>query len=107
MTIFLKPNNGPITMAFSRSTNVSQLLGFKNINMMLYLRHQWPDEAHTLQSCSSDQYSETVEYEAPTPSGYEVMATKLPISGRNYCLLPALRSEFFLEFALTSQLPAN
>ena len=58
----------------------------KNINMMLYLRHQWPDEAHTLQSCSTTQYSKTVEYEAATPSGYRVMMTKLPISRRNYCL---------------------
>ena len=80
---------------------------FKNINMMLYLRHQWSDEAHTLQSCSTTQYSKTVEYEAATPSGYRVMMAKLSISGRNYCLLPVPRSEFFLEFALTSQLPAN
>ena len=50
--------------------------------MMLYLRHQWRDEAHTLQSCSTNQYSETVEYEAPTPPGYRVMVTKLPISDR-------------------------
>ena len=80
---------------------------FKNIIMMLYLRHQWPDGVHTLQSYITNQYSETVEYEAPTHSGYRVMVTKLPISGRNYCLLPVPRSEFFLEFALTSQLPAN
>ena len=82
-------------------------LVFKNNNMMLYLRHQWPDEARTLQCCSTNQYSKTVEYEAPTPSGYRVMMTKLPISGRNYCLLPVPRSEFSREYALTSQLPAN
>ena len=86
---------------------IGPLLGVRNIVMMLYLHHQWSDGVHTLQSCSTNQYSETVEYEAPTPSGYRVMVTKLPISGRNYCLLPVPRSEFFLEFALTSQLPAN
>ena len=78
-----------------------------NINMLLYLHHQWCDDAHILQSCSTNQYSKTVEYEAPTPSGYRVMVTKLLISGRNYCLLPVPRSEVSREFALTSQLPAN
>ena len=32
-----------------------------------YLHHQWSDEAHTLQFCSTDE-SETVEYEPRTPT---------------------------------------
>ena len=29
----------------------------------MYLHHQWSDEAHTLQFCSTGEYFETVEYE--------------------------------------------
>ena len=86
---------------------IGPLLGLRNIVIMLYLHHQWSDGVHTLQSYSTNQYSETVEYEAPTPSGYQVMVTKLPTSGRDHCLLPVPGSEFSREFALTSQLPAN
>ena len=35
---------------------------------LVYLHHQWSDEAHTLQFCSSGEYSETVEYEPQTPT---------------------------------------
>ena len=35
---------------------------------VLYLRHQWSDEAHTLQFCSTVKYSETIEYEPQTPT---------------------------------------
>ena len=60
----------------SADTSISYKLQIhKNINMMLYLLHQSSVEAHTLQSCSTTQYSETVEYEALTPSGYRVMMT--------------------------------
>ena len=69
-----------------------------NINMMLYLHHQWPDKAHILLSCSTNQYSKTVEYEAPTPFGYRAIATLLP----NCRILPdlnrAVRHEFFYNF---------
>ena len=27
-----------------------------------YLRHQWSDQAHTLQFASTDEYFETIEY---------------------------------------------
>ena len=33
-----------------------------------YLRHQWSDQAHTLQFASTDEYFETVEYEPDRPS---------------------------------------
>ena len=35
---------------------------------LVYLHHQWSDEAHTLQFCSTGEYSETVEYEPQTPT---------------------------------------
>ena len=34
-----------------------------------YLQDQWPDEAHILQFCSTDEYFETSEYERLTPLG--------------------------------------
>ena len=65
---------------------------------MLYLHHQWSDEAHILQSCSTNQYFKTVEYEAPTPFGYRVKVTLLP----NCRILPSLnravRHEFIQNF---------
>ena len=33
-----------------------------------YLRHQWSDQAHTLQFASTDEHFETVEYEPDRPS---------------------------------------
>ena len=41
----------------------------KIINL-LYLCHQWSDEANILQSCSTGEYFETVEYEPQRPLGY-------------------------------------
>ena len=34
---------------------------------VMYLHHQWPDEAHTLQFDSTGEYFETVEYEPDRP----------------------------------------
>ena len=36
---------------------------------LVYLHHQWSDEAHTLQFCSTGEYFETPEYELQTPVG--------------------------------------
>ena len=69
-----------------------------NINMMLYLHHQWSDEAHILQSCSTNQYSKTVEYEAPTPFGYRVIVTLLPKFRILSDLNRAVRHEFIYNF---------
>ena len=33
----------------------------------MYLHHQWSDEAHTLQFCSTNEYYKTTEYEPQTP----------------------------------------
>ena len=40
-----------------------------------YLHHQWSDGAHTLQFCSTDEYSETTEYEGQTPLGVRERAS--------------------------------
>ena len=65
---------------------------------MLYLHHQWSDESHILQSCSTYQYSKTVEYEAPTPFSSRVIVT-LPLI---FWILPdlnrAVRHEFIQNF---------
>ena len=34
---------------------------------VIYLQHQWSDQAHTLQFDSTDEYFETVEYEPHSP----------------------------------------
>ena len=34
---------------------------------VIYLHHQWSDQAHTLQFDSTDEYFETVEYEPRSP----------------------------------------
>ena len=36
---------------------------------LVYLHHQWSDEAHTLQFYSTGEYFETPEYELQTPLG--------------------------------------
>ena len=36
---------------------------------LVYLHHQWSDEAHTLQFCSTGEYFETPEYELQSPLG--------------------------------------
>ena len=36
---------------------------------LVYLHHQWSDEAHTLQFCSTGEYFETLEYELQSPLG--------------------------------------
>ena len=41
--------------------------GDQNIRV-LYLEHQWSDEADTLQFCSAHEYSGTIEYELQTPT---------------------------------------
>ena len=40
---------------------------------LVYLHHQWSDEAHTLQFCSTGEYFETPEYELQSPLGDGVM----------------------------------
>ena len=46
----------------------------KQNNSYLYLHHQWSHEADILQSCSTHEYFETVEYEHPAALGRRVTA---------------------------------
>ena len=41
---------------------------YENLDVV-YLHHQWSDEAHTLQFCSTGEYFETIEYELHRPLG--------------------------------------
>ena len=46
-----------------------QITSSKENLHVVYLHHQWSDEAHTLQFCSTGEYFETVEYELHRPLG--------------------------------------
>ena len=47
--------------------------GDQNIRV-LYLEHQWSDEADTLWFCSTDEYSKTTKYEPPNSSCFSSYA---------------------------------
>ena len=56
-------------MGFLSIFNVTRsLTGHEKMKSMYLLRY-WPDEAHILQFCRSDEYFETPEYELLTPLG--------------------------------------
>ena len=69
---------------------------------LVYLRHQWSDDADILQSCSTDEYFETVEYEPQRPLGYRDSSW----FGSDLELEPARdsgsKSEFFSDLARIS-----
>ena len=72
VAFFINLNNA--SQVFSKEPYVTdshlacQLNEIVQIYDLVYLHHQWSDEAHTLQFCSTDEYSETVEYEPQTPT---------------------------------------
>ena len=68
---------------------------------LLYLRDQWSDSVHILQSCSADEYFETAEYEAQTPTGVRVnmIFLKLPDFRR---LVRLLSKSYFFKFHASS-----
>ena len=72
------------------------------ISNLLYLRQQLSDGADILQSCSTDEYFETVEYEPQRPLGYRDslgFGSDLEIEPTRHC---GSESEFFSDLARVS-----